>query len=70
MLNKYLWQLYLDSGGNNTVKMFEDNFTNGMKMEYADTVTELHRHYLSVNSIISDEHSQLKALYEYLSEND
>ena len=70
MLNKYLWQLYLDSGGNNTVKMFEDNFTNGMKMEYADTVSELHRHYLSVNSIISDEHSQLKALYEYLSEND
>ena len=31
MLNKYLWQLYLDAGGEKTVKMFEDNFTKGMK---------------------------------------
>ena len=40
MLNKYMWQLYLKSGGDKTVKRFEDNFTNGMKKDYVNMIYE------------------------------
>ena len=66
MLNKYLWQLYLDAGGEKTVKMFEDNFTKGMKKEYVDMITELHRVYHVSDSILDDERIQINNLYEYL----
>ena len=69
MLNKYIWQLYLNAGGDKTVKRFEDNYTNGMKKDYADMITELHKGYFITDSIITDEHSQLIDLYEYLSNN-
>ena len=66
MLNKYLWQLYLDAGGEKTVKMFEDNFTNGMKKEYADRIAELHKTYQVTESILADEREQLNDLCKYL----
>lgn len=66
MLNKYLWQLYLDAGGEKTVKMFEDNFTNGMKKEYADRISELHKTYQVTESILADEREQLNDLCKYL----
>ena len=69
MLNKYMWQLYLKAGGDKTVKRFENNFTNGMKKDYADMITELHKYYLVADSILDDEHEQLNELREFLSKN-
>ena len=66
MLNKYIWQLYLDAGGEKTVKVFEDNFTKGMKKEYVDMITELHRIYHVSDSILDDERKQLNDLCKYL----
>lgn len=66
MLNKYLWQLYLNSGGEKTVKMFEDNFTSGMKKEYADRIAELHKTYQVMESILAHEREQLNDLCKYL----
>ena len=68
MLNNYMWQLYLRSGGENTVKIFEDNFTKGMKREYTDMITKLHLSYHVCDSILADECEQLNNLCEYLSE--
>ena len=62
MLNNYMWQLYMRSGGENTVKIFEDNFTKGMKREYTDMITKLHLSYHVCDSILADECEQLNNL--------
>ena len=44
-MNKYVWDLYLKSGGQEVVDFFEDNFVNGLKDEYADKINEFQRVY-------------------------
>ena len=36
VMNKYVWELYLKSGGQEVVEFFEDNLVNGFKDEYVD----------------------------------
>lgn len=69
MLNKYMWQLYLNAGGDKIVKRFEDNFTDGLKKDYADMITELHKNYFVSSDILTNEHEQLFELCEFFSEN-
>lgn len=69
MLNKYMWQLYLNAGGDKIVKRFEDNFTGGLKKDYADMITELHKNYFVSSDILTNEHEQLFELCEFFSDN-
>lgn len=36
MLNKYVWNLYLESGGKDIVEMFRRNMEDKLTVEYAD----------------------------------
>ena len=38
MLNKYIWSLYLKSGGNDVVEMFRRNMEGKLTAEYADRI--------------------------------
>ena len=62
MFNKFIWQNYLDAGGNKTVAMFEDNLSKEYTKEYADFIAELHRGYCPSESIVQDTHEQLLEL--------
>ena len=47
MFNSYHWDLYLNAGGRNIVKMFESNLTVYFSEEYIEKIAELHKFYYS-----------------------
>lgn len=57
MFNEYIWQLYLNAGGNNVVQAFKSNFTNYTE-NYGEFVGNLHKEYCPSNTI----NTQLKEL--------
>lgn len=67
MFNSYHWDLYLNAGGRNIVKMFESNLTVYFSEEYIEKIAELHKFYYSIGSDINSE--QLYRLYKDLYEN-
>lgn len=54
MLNKYIWNTYLNAGGSEIVSFFEDNLKNGLSKKYAEKIAELHSVY-NPSKIINDE---------------
>lgn len=45
MFNKYMWNLYLQSGGNNVVDMFRRNLADHLTEEYAEKVADMRQYY-------------------------
>ena len=45
MFNKYMWNLYLQSGGNDTVEMFHRNLADNLTEEYAEIVSDMRKYY-------------------------
>ena len=45
MFNQYLWENYLNSGGNEVVDMFKKNLAKNLTKNYADQIAKLHRYY-------------------------
>ena len=65
MFNQYIWQLYLNAGGNKIVKCFEDNLSNEFTAEYVSFIKDLHREYQLSASILDDETEQLRNLVDF-----
>lgn len=59
-MNKYVWELYLKSGGQEVVEFFEDNLVNGFKDEYVDKISEFQRVYCAFDDRIRWTSAQLK----------
>lgn len=51
-MNKYVWELYLKSGGQEVVDFFEDNLVNGLNDDYVDKINELQKVYCVSEDII------------------
>ena len=51
MLNKYIWNLYLKSGGNKVVEMFRRNLSEKLTLEYAEEVVRMRRVYCVMNEL-------------------
>ena len=51
MLNKYTWELYLRSGGNDVVNFFENQLSEQYSVKYADFVVGLHKAYCPMQKI-------------------
>ena len=51
MLNKYIWNLYLKSGGNKVVEMFRRNLSEKLTLEYAEEVVCMRRVYCVMNEL-------------------
>lgn len=45
MFNKYMWNLYLQSGGNDTVEMFRRNLADNLTEEYVEKVADMRSYY-------------------------
>jgi len=43
MFNKYIWQTYLNGGGKEIVKLFEDNLRDELSKSYIDELYKMHR---------------------------
>ncbi len=51
MFSKYLWDNYLNSGGKETVRIFEDTLTGKSENEYIPMIRRLHQAYCPAESI-------------------
>lgn len=64
MLNKYIWSLYLKSGGNDVVEMFRRNMEEKLTAEYADGIVRMHRVYCPMEEVSNEIGYQIKDLIE------
>ena len=58
MLNEYIWKLYLQSGGDEIVKVFSHGLSCPISEKYSERVKQLHKVYGDDN-ISDDIHEQL-----------
>ena len=62
MLNKYVWSLYLKSGGNSVVEMFRRNMEDKITVEYANEIVKMHNVYCPMEEVSNEIGHQIKDL--------
>ena len=68
MINQYVWKLYLESGGNEVVKAFEQNLAHRFTKKYSEFIGGLRQKYTVSKWIIDNEFDQMIQLYEFYKE--
>ncbi len=66
MLNKYVWQIYMDTEGESISKMFENNLSKGLSKEYIDYISTFRSVYCPDRSIIINAEAQIDELMKDL----
>lgn len=64
MFNRYIWNLYLNSGGTKVVEMFRKNLEDSLTDEYAEAIVRMHKAYCPMEELSNEIGEQLKALAE------
>ena len=62
MVNKYVWDLYLKSGGDQTVKLFRDKLYKRFSSDYASGIRKMQEYYCVSEDIITDTEWQLQSV--------
>ena len=62
MFNNYMWQTYLNAGGSEIVKMFEENLTENLSKDYISTINKLRSVYCPMKYILDGTTLQLEDL--------
>lgn len=70
MLNNYVWNIYLESGGRNLVTFFENNLTFIFTKEYPEKIKTLHKYYCVDNNIINETYEDLIELQKIIVNDD
>ena len=65
MLNRYVWNLYLESGGKRVVQMFRRNFSEELTVEYAEKISNMLREYCIMEELIEDTRIQIEDLIQF-----
>ena len=68
MINRYVWELYLKSGGEQTVNFFRDNLYEHYSSDYALGIRRMQEYYCVSKGIIDDTEWQLQALDSVITE--
>ena len=68
MINRYVWELYLKSGGEQTINFFRDNLYEHYSSDYALGIRRMQEYYCVSKGIIDDTEWQLQALDSVISE--
>ncbi len=68
MLNKYIWNLYLQSGGADTVEMFRRNLSEKITSEYADEITRMRKYFCVMEELAEDEGNQIRGFIHLINE--
>ena len=71
MLNKYVWELYIKSGGESVIKFFENSLSSssGITEVYVDKIFYLHKQYCVSRDALNYTKEQLLDLVSYFEEN-
>ena len=64
MLNKYVWGLYLESGGKDIIEMFRRNIEDKLTEEYADEIVKMHKIYCPMADVSNVIGNQIRDLIE------
>ena len=64
MVNKYIWELYLKAGGNETVEFFRRNLLEELTDQYAGKIADMQRVYCACTSVSEDTKQSLQLLYD------
>ena len=64
MFNKYVWELYLKSGGQELVDFFRNNLLGDFSEEYIQRMCDLQRKYCVSDEIVKGTERQLTEIYE------
>lgn len=62
MLNKYIWNNYLNAGGYKTVKLFNDIVYKGFSEEFLNAIIEMRKTYCPSDNILYDFYEQILSL--------
>lgn len=68
MLNNYVWNIYLESGGRNLVDFFEKNFTACLSKDYSSKIKSLHQAYCADKEIVQETYDDLVELQEIVND--
>lgn len=66
MINKYLWEIYLKSGGNKIVQFFEDEINANLSMIYPEKLKIFHKFYCIDSNAINETYEDLRDLQKNL----
>ena len=66
MFNEYMWKTYLNAGGKDVVKMFEDNLGFEMKPDFFEFIAKLHKSICAAPIVSNRVCKDIKELYEDL----
>ena len=59
MLNPYVWELYIKSGGDKVVAFFANNLSKEMSSEYAEGIFQLQKHYCVSKAVLESTKEEL-----------
>lgn len=65
MLNQYVWDLYLKSGGSEVVEMFRRNLGDELSEEFAQEIVRLQKSYCVMEDIAEENGEQIRNLIAY-----
>jgi len=69
-INQYVWDLYLRSGGSDTVEFFEKELSPDITEEYAEKIREFQSYYTISNALIEYTQESIKEAINYFSSNE
>ena len=70
MLNRYVWNLYLESGGKKVVEMFRRNLYRELTTEYAEKISKMCSEYRIVEELIEETRVQIEDLIQLYKDNE
>lgn len=70
MFNRYIWNLYLESGGNNVVEMFRRNIEEELTEEYVEEIVRLRKYFCIMDDLAEEEGQQIRNLIQISKELD
>ena len=68
MINRYVWNLYLKSGGEQTVKLFRYNLYKRFSSEYVSEIKRMQEYYCVSKGVIADTEWQLQTVISTINE--
>ena len=68
MLNDYVWKLYLNAGGSETVAFFEKNLRGNITLEYIDKIGQFQEYYCASKGTVDETKKELLLLHGKVNE--
>lgn len=68
MFNDYIWSIYISGSGKNTVKIFEENLSENLSLDYIDSICDFHKKFCPSENINNSLKEELIDVYNDIAE--